>query len=196
MDEKIKNGLGRRQLLALSAVAVSATAVKALPAEIGKPSLPVGYLSAEGKGALRDASSVPADDLIMQDARVTVSGHLLGVARKASLDVYFGANGQYPFHAWACDEISGSAGNAVTFTVPMRRTGGLKLQLELDGKSYELAIDEMWSGPRLRRGSYVIALDKKGRTPRWSRIRSLNPRTDDLGLSVRLPHVLVTVEAV
>ena len=196
MEKNNKGGMGRRQMLALTALAASATAVKALPAEIGKPSLPVGYLPAKGKGTLKDASSVPADDLIMHDARVTVSGHLLGVAKKAALDVYFGSNGQYPFHAWACDEISGSAGNAVEFTVPMRRTGGLKLHLELDGKNYELAIDEMWSGPRLRRGSYVIALDKKGRTPRWSRIRAERVSASELDLSAPLPHLLITVDDV
>ena len=195
---KVKTlNLGRRQMLAVTAGLLSTSAANAMTIDLPDRSLPVGFLPAGTNGPLRDAALVQPDDLIMKTARVTVSGHLQGSVEQACLDVFFGADGRFPFHAWESNRNTGSSdGNAIDFVVPFKLTGGLKLRLNLEGRIHELVIDETWSGPRLRQGSYVIAIDKRGRTPAWSRIRAQKPSELDLDLSAPLPHILVSVEAI
>ena len=189
--------LGRRQMMAISAGMAAASAATAVPLDLGQATIPVGFLPTGVGGTMCDASFVPADDVIWKTAKITVSGHLEGKVEKATLDIFFGAQGQYPFHAWEYNSSTGvEDGKTVEFIVPLKTTGGLNLKVLVEGKEHELLIDETWTGPRLRQGSYVIAIDEKGRVPRWSRIKSTNPRPDNLGLSVRLPHILVTVEAI
>ncbi|MDQ3280929.1 MAG: twin-arginine translocation signal domain-containing protein [Acidobacteriota bacterium] len=132
-----QKGMGRRQFLVLSSIAVASAAVapklfadEAVAAE-NAGRVAVGFAPMDEKGALRSASDIMSGDgaFISRGARLTVFG-AYGASENSEarrvVDLslnYASFDGEkaqaLPFHAWGASRASGTEASPTSFTVPV-----------------------------------------------------------------------------